>query len=174
MLRLGGAKKNVAAGQAGSRSPAEIRLQQEFDRLDLPKECRFGFPNPDDLMHFNVFITPTRGYWAGCSYMFSFEIPMGYPFSTPKVKCQTKIWHPNIDIQGNICLNILRDAWTPVMSFDAIIFGLILLMDDPNPQDPLNHDAAAMLRNDPNEFKMVVKSTLRGRSHAEEEFPRLI
>lgn len=174
MLRLGGKGKKPAKAAAKGRMAVEIRLQQEFDQLELPQSCVVDFPNSDDLMHFNIRITPDIGFWKGCTYHFSFDIPLEYPYTTPKVKCQTKIYHPNIDLEGNICLNILRDDWTPVQTIAAVIFGLLLLLDDPNANDPLNHQAAALLRKDRGEFAQVVRRTLRGEVYEGVRFPRLM
>lgn len=43
---------------------------------------------------------------------------------SPQVKCLTKVYHPNIDLEGNVCLNILREDWKPVLSINSIIYGL--------------------------------------------------
>jgi len=49
-----------------------------------------------------------------------------------------KIYHPNIDLDGNICLNILREDWKPVLNINSILVGLQFLFLEPNPEDPLN------------------------------------
>jgi ubiquitin-protein ligase len=58
-----------------------------------------------------------------------------------QVLCKTKVYHPNIDLEGHVCLNILRDEWKPVLDINAVIYGLIYLFYEPNPNDPLNHGA---------------------------------
>jgi ubiquitin-conjugating enzyme E2 M len=40
------------------------------------------------------------------------------------VKCMTKVYHPNIDLDGNVCLNVLREDWKPVLNINTIIYGL--------------------------------------------------
>lgn len=47
-----------------------------------------------------------------------------YPHEPPKVKCETKVYHPNIDLEGNVCLNILREDWKPVLTINSIVYGL--------------------------------------------------
>ena len=49
-----------------------------------------------------------------------------------------QIYHPNIDLDGNVCLNILREEWKPVLNINHIIYGLQFLFSEPNPDDPLN------------------------------------
>jgi len=76
--------------------------------------------------------------YKGGNFKFSFAIGDNYPHAAPKVKCLQKIYHPNIDLQGNVCLNILRDDWKPVLTIQAVIFGMQYLFLEPNPDDPLN------------------------------------
>ena len=54
-----------------------------------------------------VFVAP-QGFYKGGQFVFSFKVPQAYPHEPPKVKCETLVYHPNIDLEGNICLNILR------------------------------------------------------------------
>jgi ubiquitin-protein ligase len=51
----------------------------------------------------------------------------------------TQVYHPNIDLEGHVCLNILRDEWKPVLDINTVIYGIIYLFYEPNPNDPLNH-----------------------------------
>jgi len=62
------------------------------------------------------------------------------------VLCQTTIYHPNINLDGNVCLNILREDWKPVLDLNAVIYGLVYIFYEPNPDDPLNHEAADLYR----------------------------
>ena len=64
------------------------------------------------------------------------------------MKCLTKIYHPNIDFQGNVCLNVLREDWKPVLDINAVIYGVIYLFYEPNASDPLNKEAAELFRTD--------------------------
>lgn len=56
--------------------------------------------------------------------MFSFKVGPNYPHEPPKVKCETQVYHPNIDLDGNVCLNILREDWKPVLTINSIVYGL--------------------------------------------------
>ena len=55
-------------------------------------------------------------------------------------------------MEGAVCLNILRADWKPVLGINAVVLCLIFLFIEPNPNDPLNHDAAAKMRTDPSAF----------------------
>ena len=124
--------------------PAEIRLRTEFAELDLPVYTKIDFPDSSTQMRFNVTLnlTKEKNMWSGGIYQFTIEIPFNYPHEAPKAHCNTPIYHPNIDTAGNVCLNILRADWRPVLGLNSVVIGLILLFDEPNPNDPLNHEAA--------------------------------
>ena len=82
------------------------------------------FPDPDDLLNFVLTIAPDEGVYKGGKFAFDFKINQNFPHDPPKVKCTKKIYHPNIDLEGNVCLNILREDWKPVLNLNAIIVGL--------------------------------------------------
>lgn len=50
----------------------------------------------------------------------------------------TQLYHPNLDLEGNVCLNILREEWNPILNLNSVLVGLQFLFLDPNPDDPLN------------------------------------
>ena len=83
-----------------------------------------SFPNPDDILNFTLTIDPDEGMYKGGSFHFNFAINQNFPHDPPKVKCKQKIYHPNIDLEGNVCLNILREDWKPVLNLNAVIVGL--------------------------------------------------
>ena len=149
-------------------------LLLDIAELDGGKVATVDFPNPNDLTFFTVSITPDSGYWAGATYHFTFSIPPHYPHSPPKVECQTKIYHPNIDLQGKVCLNVLREDWKPILDINTVIYGLIVLFTDPNPDDPLNHEAAELFRKDVRQFERLVQRTLRGGILDGVQFERLV
>lgn len=86
-----------------------------------------NIPDKENIGHFEIKITPDSGLWKGATYLFDFKIPDNYPYKPPKVLCKNKIYHPNIDLEGNICLNILKDGWRPILGTQQIIHGLIFL-----------------------------------------------
>ena len=96
----------------------------DLNDLDLSSTMTTTFPNPDDILNFTLTITPDEGMYKGGSFTFTFAISPNYPHDPPKVKCTQKIYHPNIDLEGNVCLNILREDWKPVLNLNAVIVGL--------------------------------------------------
>ena len=82
------------------------------------------FPDPDDILNFKLTIDPDEGMYKGGRFEFDFKINQNFPHDPPKVKCTQKIYHPNIDLEGNVCLNILREDWKPVLNLNAAVVGL--------------------------------------------------
>ena len=108
-------------------------------------------------LNFTITVSPDEGAYRTGKFVFDVRVSAtGYPHEPPKVKCATKVFHPNIDVEGNVCLNILREDWKPVLSISHVAYGLTHLFLDPNPSDPLNKEAAEMLRASPRQFEQAV------------------
>lgn len=114
------------------------------------------------MLNFKLHIAPDEGYYKGGKFTFSFKVNSNYPHEAPKVKCETQIYHPNIDLEGNVCLNILREDWKPVLTISSIIYGLSYLFLEPNPEDPLNKEAAEVLQHNRKQFETNVRRAMAG------------
>ena len=95
---------------------------------------RTSFPDPNDILNFTLTIEPDEGMYKGGTFHFNFAINQNFPHDPPKVKCTQKIYHPNIDLEGNVCLNILREDWKPVLNLNAVIVGLQVRVTLADPQ----------------------------------------
>ncbi|URE37030.1 NEDD8-conjugating enzyme [Musa troglodytarum] len=180
LFKIKDQKREDAANSSGrapvkKQSAGELRLHKDISELNLPKSTVISFPNgKDDLMNFEISIRPDEGYYQGGTFVFTFQVSPSYPHEPPKVKCKTKVYHPNIDLEGNVCLNILREDWKPVLNINTVVYGLILLFMQPNDEDPLNHDAAAVLRDNPRLFETNVRRAMAGGYVGQIYFPRCI
>jgi ubiquitin-conjugating enzyme E2 M len=174
IMGIGGKSVKAAQSKGRRRQPAELRIQKDLAEVELGTAATLIFPNPNDLTDFIVEVSPESGFWTGAKFTFTFRFPAEYPHTPPKVTCQTRILHPNIDWEGNVCLNILREEWKPILDVNAIIYGLLHLFAEPNPDDPLNKEAAELFRADARQFERVVKQTLRGLSYQGHTFERLL
>lgn len=141
---------------------SQIRLQKDITELDLPPSIKLQFPNEGDISNFIITIQPREGYYKNGKFRFSVGVTDNFPMEPPKIKCLQKIYHPNIDLEGNICLNILREDWSPVLNLNLVIIGLNFLLLEPNSNDPLNKQAANVLSKNKNLFASNVKSSMRG------------
>eukprot|EP01088_Endostelium_zonatum_P005155 TRINITY_DN16625_c0_g1_i1.p1 TRINITY_DN16625_c0_g1~~TRINITY_DN16625_c0_g1_i1.p1 ORF type:complete len:158 (+),score=24.47 TRINITY_DN16625_c0_g1_i1:27-476(+) len=100
-------------------------------------------PHEDNLRYFDVIITGPQGspYEDG---VFKLELFLTeeYPMAPPKVRFLTKIYHPNVDKLGRICLDILKDKWSPALQIRTVLISIQALLSEPNPDDPLANDIA--------------------------------
>ena len=71
-------------------------------------------------------------------------MPGGYPMVPPKIRFLTKVFHPNVDKIGRICLDILKDKWSPALQIRTVLLSLQALLSSPNPDDPLDPVVADM------------------------------
>ena len=136
------------------------KIRLDISSIKVGKVANIEFPNTNDLTTFEVSITPDSGFWKNATYKFKFDIPDLYPHTPPKVHCETKIYHPNINLEGKVGLNILYEDWKPVLDINAVIYGLLFLFYEPNPVDQLNHEAAELFREDVKRFERLVQYTL--------------
>ena len=105
----------------------------------------------DDFYHWGANLTgPKDTPYENGVFNMDIRFPLDYPFSPPKIVFKTKIYHPNINENGNICLDILKDNWSPVLTVSKIILSLSSLLSDPNPDDPLVGEIAQLYRDDYN------------------------
>jgi len=168
--------KNKQTGESSSKraNAAELRAQKDIAEMSPPTGCKVEFKDPNDIMNFTLYITPNDGMYIGATFTFSITIPNTYPYDPPKVHCDTLVYHPNIDLEGHVCLNILRQDWMPVLSLGSVIFGLMTLFLEPNPDDPLNKDAATLMIENKKAFTNNVYQSLRGGYIAGRQFPKLL
>jgi ubiquitin-conjugating enzyme E2 M len=88
---------------------AQLRVQKDLSELSLGSTMSTEFPDPDDILNFVLTIVPDEGMYTGGRFTFTFAINQNFPHEPPKVLCTQKIYHPNIDVEGKVCLNILRE-----------------------------------------------------------------
>jgi ubiquitin-conjugating enzyme E2 H len=114
----------------------------------------------DNMQEFYVrFHGPTETPFQGGIWKVHVELPDQYPYKSPSIGFINRIFHPNIDeLSGSVCLDVINQTWSPM--FDMInIFEVFLpqLLRYPNPSDPLNGEAAALLMREPKTYEHKVK-----------------
>uniref|UniRef100_A0A803YIE5 Transcription factor A, mitochondrial n=1 Tax=Meleagris gallopavo TaxID=9103 RepID=A0A803YIE5_MELGA len=92
-------------------------------------------------------LEPDSAYQGGVFFL-TVHFPTDYPFKPPKIAFTTKIYHPNINSNGSICLDILRSQWSPALTVSKVLLSICSLLCDPNPDDPLVPDIAQIYKSD--------------------------
>ena len=100
---------------------------------------------------------PQESPYEGGVFFLSIQFPSDYPFKPPKIAFTTKIYHPNINNNGSICLDILRAQWSPALTITKVLLSILSLLTDPNPDDPLVPDIARLYRNDRKKYNETAK-----------------
>lgn len=125
-------------------SDSSLRLQKELKMLQLspPINCSAGLIE-DDIFHWNATIMgPEDSPYYGGVFFIDIKFPQDYPYKPPKMRFTTKIYHPNISKNGFICVDILKNNWSPALTISKVLLSICSLLNDPNPNDPLEPEIA--------------------------------
>jgi len=120
------------------------RIIKETQRLMAePVPGISAIPDESNARYFHVVVAGPEGSpFEGGVFKLELFLPEEYPMSAPKVRFMTKIYHPNIDKLGRICLDILKDKWSPALQIRTVLLSIQALLSAPNPDDPLANDVA--------------------------------
>ncbi|CAF0931965.1 unnamed protein product [Brachionus calyciflorus] len=125
------------------------RLQQELMSLMMSGEKGVSaFPDGDNLFKWiGIIQGPIGTVYEGLEYRLILDFPNGYPIVAPKVRFESLCFHPNVDENGNICLDILKEKWSATYDVLSILLSIQSLLGDPNIASALNHQAADLWKN---------------------------
>jgi ubiquitin-conjugating enzyme (huntingtin interacting protein 2) len=132
------------------------RIRKEIQDLSNDKASGVSVEtDPYNDMHLKGTLRgPDDTPYAGGTFEVDIVIPSDYPFTPPKMKFITKLWHPNVSSQtGAICLDILKDQWSPALTMKTALLSLQALMCSPEPNDPQDAVVANMYKDHYEEFK---------------------
>ena len=121
-----------------------LRLQKEYAEINKHPPCNCSAsPNDNNMYRWSAMIYgPSDTPYEGGLFKLNIIYPQTYPFKPPKINFVTKVYHPNIDTSGNICLDILKDKWSPALTISKILLSICSLLNEPNPDDPLMPEIA--------------------------------
>ncbi|KAJ2226582.1 hypothetical protein EV180_002871 [Coemansia sp. RSA 518] len=139
------------------------RLMKEFRMLqsELPSGI-VCTPQHESLTRYEAQIDgpPDTPYTNG-RFLLDVVLPPRYPLDPPSIKFRTRVYHPNIDDFGNICLEVLKTGkggcWSPLWTVGKVLIALSVLLESPNPSDPLMPEIADQITNDYRAFEETAR-----------------
>ena len=124
------------------------RIKKEIEELQKtpPENCSAGPINDNDLFQWRATVLGPEGSpYQGGIFFLKISLPADYPFKAPHISFITKIYHCNVNTNGSICLDILKDQWSPALTVSKVLLSICSLLGDANPDDPLVPEIAQEL-----------------------------
>jgi len=139
-------KKAYSGGAPG-------RIMKEYKDIVSSVNCVSVNISDDDVSVWMVTLVGPKGTpYEGGIFALSVQFPPDYPFKPPKVRFTTKIYHCNISNDGGICIDILKDNWSPALTIGKVMLSIESLLGSPNPDDPLDAVKAGVYRDDRDQY----------------------
>jgi len=141
---------------AGALSRRILKETQQLVKDPPPGIC--AAPDAENGRYFQVVIQgPASSPYEKGIFRLELFLPQDYPMGPPKVRFLTKIYHPNVDKLGRICLDILKDKWSPALQIRTVLLSIQALLSAPNPEDPLDASVADHWRRDEHDAMNVAR-----------------
>ncbi|KAH9422021.1 ubiquitin-conjugating enzyme E2 E3 [Dermatophagoides pteronyssinus] len=153
----GNSNKTKPLTKALSTSAKRIQKELAEITLDPPPNCSAG-PKGDNLYEWvSTILGPPGSVYEGGVFFLDIHFSSEYPFKPPKVTFRTRIYHCNINSQGVICLDILKDNWSPALTISKVLLSICSLLTDCNPADPLVGNIATQYINHREEHDRIAR-----------------
>lgn len=111
----------------------------------------------NDIYHWNAWISgPEESIYHGYQFQLDIMLPKEYPISAPVVKFITPVLHINVNTFGDICLDILKDNWSPKINIMAILDAISILLGYPNHESPFNDELEKTYRTDKDLYNKMI------------------
>ncbi len=136
------------------------RIEKELKKFneEEPEGLTAGPEDDSDMFKWNASLTgPENSPYEGGTFNLTMEFPKDYPFKPPKVEFTTKVYHPNVKSTGTICLDLLKDAWSPDISVSKILMAIQNLLINPNIDHPLEPEIAKLYTENKEKYDETAK-----------------
>jgi ubiquitin-protein ligase len=138
---------------------ALTRVQRDLQLLSEVGSAPYSATASDDnLFSWEVMVSgPENSPYHGGIFMLEFNFPPTYPFSPPKVKFLTKIYHCNVNNKGEICLEILKEGWSPLLNAAKILDEIYSLLSCANAEHPLEAEIGQIYRENRDDHDRIAR-----------------
>jgi len=143
-------------------TPARRRLLKDLAAITALNESTiFAQPLEEDMLIWTAIIIGPKGTpYENGTFSLVMVFDEEYPNHPPEVTFISKMFHPNIYANGDLCLDLLRNRWSPSYDILGILMSIQSLLNDPNIKSPANIEAAKVFDDDTDEFERRVKETV--------------
>lgn len=144
----------------GSKMTASKRVAKELEDLqkELPKYLRNLCSEEDNVLVWHALLLPERPPYNLKAFRLCISFPREYPFQPPTVKFTTRIYHPNVDRDGRVCLPIIsKKNWKASTRTCQVLEALNMLVNQPEPGQPVRLELAEQLTQDPELFDQMAQ-----------------
>ncbi|PWN45547.1 putative UBC5-E2 ubiquitin-conjugating enzyme [Ceraceosorus guamensis] len=136
------------------------RLTKELADLQAtPLDGIEVIPNEANIYKWTAKVAgPAASPYAGGTFLIELEFPVEYPFKSPRLKFATRVFHPNVDEDGNLCVGLLKsEAWKPSTKASTVLLSIQQLLAEPNPDDALVASIAELYNTDRAKFNKTAQ-----------------
>jgi len=140
------------------------RLQNELSEAEKNplSNISTGLKNSDLFEWIATILGPEGTPYEGGIFFLDIKFPCDYPLKPPKISFTTPVYHPNVNREGNICVDILKGQWSPILNIRSVLLSISSLLSDPNPDDSLVPEIGFLMKTNPEEYyKNAREWTLR-------------
>ncbi|KAI5181574.1 ubiquitin-conjugating enzyme E2 A [Nematocida sp. AWRm80] len=141
-------------------TPAKRKIMRDMKKmLEEPLDNIYASPSKEDIMDWHaIMIGPEDTPFEDGVFELKIKFPNTYPLHPPEVSFITKIFHPNVYENGELCLDILKNKWNPTYGIGQVLLCIQSLLNDPNTDSPANANASDLYLNNPLQYQLKVQS----------------
>jgi ubiquitin-protein ligase len=162
---------SAAAGISKRSAAVTRRILSEYTKLlrdetlkaELNVFCSIDM-NADDISVWKVWFRDLPDPYTGGTWLLTVEFPETYPFVPPRMRFMTPLYHCNVNSSGALCLDVLKEHWSPALSVCSVLKTIYALLQEPNPDDPLDAFKAQVYKD--NRAEYMRQARLHTATHA--------